>query len=252
VQVKGTKAKVYQSAVKAVPLMVYWRFHGGSNKQSDSSGNGRVASTAGGTKKKQPGAIVGNRAVYTNGSTALVRSTDPFTPTVQFSQSVWFKTTTQVGGAIMGFSDQPKGPGSKDNRAIWMDNDGKVGFGIRRGSVSNPSRAFVRSDLTYNDGKWHQAIATYDGSRIALYMDGVQVASLGVTSVVPTGAGYLRVGYLDLSRFYAVFGGNYDGKQVPLSYFFDGWLDEAALHTAALTPAQVSAIYAAGAAVLAP
>jgi hypothetical protein len=152
----------------------------------------------------------------------------------------------------MGFSDQATGPGTRDNRAIWMDNDGKVGFGIRRGNVSNPSRAFVRSSLTYNDGNWHQAVGTYDGSRIRLYLDGVEVGSLGVTNVVATGPGYLRAGYLDLARFYAVFGTNFDGRQVPLSYYFPGSIDEVALHNRALNNLEVAAIWQAGAARLAP
>jgi hypothetical protein len=250
--VSGTNPKVYQSAIKVRPLMAYWRFNAGGNKQSDSSGNGRVASTAGGTQKKQPGVIPGNFGIATNGSTAFVRSTSPFTPSVNFTQSIWFRTTTQTGGAIMGFSNQPTGPGTLDNRAIWMDNDGKVAFGIRRGNASNPTRAFVRSPRTYNDGKWHQAVATFNGARIALYLDGIRVASLGVTNVIATGPGYLRVGYLDLSRFYGVFGSNFDGTPVPLSYFFAGGLDEAALHSAALTPGQVRELWIAGAARMAP
>ena len=106
-----------------------------------------------------------------------------------YTQSVWFKTTTNVGGGIMGFSNVATGAGSGENRAIWMDNDGKVAFGIRRGTVGNPTNTFVRSTATYNDGKWHQAVATFDGSRISLYMDGVLNETLGVTNVVDTGAG---------------------------------------------------------------
>ncbi len=65
-------------------------------------------------------------------------------------------------------------------------------------------------------------------------------------------AGYLRVGYLDLARFYTIFGSNYDGKPSPLSYFFAGSIDEASMHSAALTPEQVAALYASGAANGAP
>jgi hypothetical protein len=250
--VSGTYPKLYQSAIRLAPLGTYWRLHGGGTSQSDSSGNGRKGTVVGGVLRSQPGAITGNNAIVTDGSSGFVRSTAPFTPSVQFSQSVWFKTTTQTGGAIMGFSNQPTGPGTLDNRAMWMDNDGKVGFGVRRGNASNPSRAFVRSTHTYNDGKWHQAVGTYDGSRIRLFVDGFEVASLGVTSVVATGPGYLRAGYLDLSRFYAVFGSNFDGVHVPLSYFFAGSIDEVALHNRALNNLEVAAIWQAGAARLAP
>ncbi len=101
-------------------------------------------------------------------------STAPITPTAAFTQSAWFKTTTERGGAIMGFSDAQTGVGLRDNRAIYMDNDGKVEFGIRRGNATNPGNSFVRTPGTYNDGKWHQAAAVFNGTtNISLYMDGV-------------------------------------------------------------------------------
>ena len=57
---------------------------------------------------------------------------------------------------------------------------------------------------------------------------------------------------MDLARFYTVFGSNYDGKPHVQSYFFNGSIDEATLHTSALTPEQVAALYASGSAHGAP
>jgi Concanavalin A-like lectin/glucanases superfamily/Domain of unknown function (DUF5122) beta-propeller len=252
VVVTGTKQPVYQSAVRKVPPSVFWRLHGVGTTQSDSSGNKRTGVVVGGVTLGQPGAITGNRAITLNGSTGYVRSTDTFPQTASFTESVWFKTTTDHGGAIIGLSNAATGIGYSENRVIWMDNDGKVAFGIRRGNVNSPTNTFVRSTSTYNDGSWHQAVATMDGARISLYLDGTLVGTLGVTNVIATGAGYLRLGYLDLSQYYTVFGTNFDGQHVPMSYFFNGSLDEASLHPGAMTAAQVSALWAAGAAVLAP
>ena len=226
--------------------------NGKGTTQSDSSGNRRTGAVVGGVTRGQPGAFVGGKAITTNGTNGYVRSKAAFIPAAAFTESVWFKTTTNVGGAIMGFSNAATGPGSLDNRALWMDNDGKVVIGIRRGSVSSPSNAFVRSSATYNDGKWHQAVATFNGTRLSLYVDGALTGSLGVTNVTATGAGYVRVGYLDLSSFYTVFGANFDGAKVPASYFFSGSIDEAALHPTALTAGQVASLWASGAAVLVP
>ncbi len=252
VLVTGTKQPVYQSAARQVKPMLFWRFNGGGTTQSDSSGNHRTGVVVGGVTRAQPGALIGEKALTTNGSSGYIRSTVSMATSGPYTQSVWFKTTTNVGGAIMGFSNVATGAGSRENRAIWMDNDGKVAFGIRRGTVGNPTNTFVRSTATYNDGKWHQAVATFNGSRISLYMDGVLNETLGVTNVVDTGVSFFRVGYLDLAHFYTVFGTNFDGKKVPLSYFFGGSIDEAAVHPVAFTPAQVSALWVAGAAVLAP
>ena len=252
VVVWGIKQPAYQSAARKVKPSVYWRLNGGTINQSDSSGNHRTGVVVGGVTRGQPGAFVGGRAITTDGTTGYVRSTAAFVPAVAFTESVWFKTTTNVGGAIMGFSNAATGAGTLDNRALWMDNDGKVVIGIRRGSVTNPTNTFVRSPATFNDGKWHQAVATFDGTRLSLYVDGALAGTLGVTNVTATGVGYVRVGYLDLSRFYTVFGTNFNGAKVPASYFFNGSIDEAALHPSALTPGQVASLWASGAAVVAP
>jgi hypothetical protein len=68
---------------------------------------------------------------------------------------------------------------------------------------------------------------------------------------VPT-AGYLRVGYMDLSNFYTIFGTNFAHTPAVMSYFWDGSIDEATLHPTALTADQVSALYASGSAHGAP
>ncbi len=85
-----------------------------------------------------------------------------------------------------------------------MDNDGKVGFGIRRGSTFNPGMTFVQSPGTYNDGLWHQATAVFNGTNtMTLYMDGSPVATRHRRpSRSRSGPGYLRAGYMDLTRFY--------------------------------------------------
>jgi len=252
VVVSGKKPAQYQSSVRAVPPTVYWRLHGGGSSQSDSSGKGRTGTVVGGVTTGQPGAIVGNNGIVTNGTSGYVRSSAAMAATTAFSQSVWFKSTTRRGGAIMGFSTSATGSGALDNRAIWMDNDGKVAFGIRRGSTSNPTSAMVRSQVTYNDGKWHLAVATFDGKRIRLYMDGTEVGSLGVTNVIAPGSGYVRAGYLDLTRFYSVFGTNYDGRKVPVSHFFAGSIDEVATHGSALSALHVAGLWQSGAATMAP
>jgi hypothetical protein len=94
------------------------------------------------------------------------------------------------------------------------------------------------------------AAATLDGTRLSLYVDGALVATKTTSSVVAPGEGYVRLGYLDLKRFYAVFGTNFDGSQVPLSYFFNGMLDEASVHSGALPGLQIAALWRSGAASL--
>jgi chitodextrinase len=79
-------------------------------------------------------------------------------------------------------------------------------------------------------------------------MDGVQVATLNITQPIIPGPGYFRAGYMDLSRFYTIFGTNYDGRPHVQSYFWNGRIDEPTMYQAALTPQQVAALYASGSA----
>jgi hypothetical protein len=231
----------------------HWRLDGGSSPLADESGNGNTGTIVGGVGTGQPGAVIGNDAITTNGIDGYVTSSAPVTQTGAFTESVWFKTTTEVGGAIMGFSDVQTGAGSFDNRAIYMDNDGKLEFAIRRGSVTNPGASFIRSLGTYNDGEWHNAVGVFNGTNnITFYVDGASVGTLNITQPFTPPPSYLRVGYMNLARFYNVFGSNFDGKPHVNSYFFNGSIDEATLHSSALTPEQVAALYASGSAHGAP
>jgi hypothetical protein len=57
---------------------------------------------------------------------------------------------------------------------------------------------------------------------------------------------------MDLARFYTVFAQNFDGAPAVMSYFWQGSVDEASMHNAALTPEQIAALYASGSAHGAP
>ncbi len=244
---------VYPTAVSGVGARVHWRLDGAGSPQADASGNGSTGDIVGGVTTGQPGALLDDSAITTNGTTGYVTATSSIAPTAAFTESVWFNTTTDRGGAIMGFSNAKTGTGTRDNRAIWMDNDGKVGFGILRGSTFNPGMTFAKSPGTYNDGLWHQAAAVFNGTNtMTLFMDGTAVATATVAQPLAVQAGFLRAGYMDLTRYYDIFATNYDGLPAVMSFFWQGSIDEASMHNAALTPEQVAALYASGSAHGAP
>ena len=253
VRVGWQNPPAYPAAVTAVGATAHWQLDDAGSPVADSSANFNTGNIVGGITTGQPGAVLGNNAITTDGTSGYVTSTAPITATPAFTESVWFKTTTILGGAIMGFSDAQTGAGAVDNRAVWMDNDGKVVFGIRRGNVLNPGNSFVRSLGMYNDGNWHQAAGVYDGAAsISLYLDGKLIGSTAITQqIVPT-TGYLRVGYMDLRGFYTVFGRNYDGNPATMSNFWQGSIDEASMHSTALTADQIASLYASGSAFGAP
>jgi hypothetical protein len=125
-----------------------------------------------------------------------------------FSIASWFNTQMNLSDGSNAFIVTKGGMGSDSmgknmNYGIWMTftDSGNIHSGFENSSGAN---YFLTSPLNYNDGKWHYAVATYDGSAVKLYMDGVQVAS-NLTTTTPgtipdnTGIQPVRIGANSLS-----------------------------------------------------
>jgi hypothetical protein len=198
---------------------------------ADASGHEQVG-TLRGVTRYQPGAIAGNLAIRTAGDQGSgVYQAKRSTPAQSFSVQVWFKTTTAVGGKILGFENTRTGNGSRADRSLFMTTDGRVGFGTYRSRIRT-----VVSTRTYNDDTWHQATATQGNGVTRLFVDGVLVAGNALTGAQP-GSGYWRLG-----------GGNLDGwPEKPASAWFAGSLDEFAYYKKALSAATIAAQYRAAA-----
>lgn len=104
-------------------------------------------------------------------------------PTV-FTAIIWFKTTT-AGGRLIGFGNAQTGTSTSYDRHLYLSNTGQVVFGVFNGAVST-----AVSPATYLDGRWHQAAATLSTAGMALYLDGVPVASNTGTTTAQNYTGY--------------------------------------------------------------
>lgn len=224
----------------------YWRLGDSSATAADASGNGRSGTLVGGVTTGSTGVDGGDAAMTLDGSSGYVTSAAPQGAPATFSQAVWFRTTTRVGGDLLGFSDTQTGAGTNTDRVVFMENDGRVVFAMRS-SATMPNRfVHIRSPYSLNDGRWHQVVATFDGATMSLYVDGALGATAALATPQDPGVGYHRVGYANLGNFYTVFGRNFSGNPAPISQYFSGSLDEASFHTGALSPAQVLAQFEAG------
>jgi hypothetical protein len=141
--------------------------------------------------------------------------TNPTTITI----SAWFKTTTNQGGKIIGFGNSQTGSSTSYDKHIYMDNSGKVYFGIYNGSYN-----VLASTSMYNNGIWHQVIGQQSSSGMKLFVDGVQVASNSVTST-QNYSGYWRIGYDNLTGW----------SNAPSSQRFSGQIDEVSVTYSAST-----------------
>ncbi len=101
--------------------------------------------------------------------------------------------------------------------------DGKLGTNTNSGSNTN----FVAtSTTTVNDGEWHHAAATFDGTNLKLYVDGVLEATTSFSGTVDYGGQSVNIGR------------SYDPVNGSIQYF-DGSLDEVRIWSTARSQADI-------------
>ena len=81
--------------------------------------------------------------------------------------------------------------GQNLNYFIYQGTDNKIYAGHE--TSAGAERQAV-SPLKYNDGVWHYAVVTWNGSTVRLYIDGISVASSGATTAPDTNAASLIQG----------------------------------------------------------
>jgi hypothetical protein len=134
-----------------------------------------------------------------------------------FSVEAWFKTTTGMGGKIIGFGSHQSGTSSSCDRQGYMTDAGRLAFGVFAGSYPGSTQTIL-SPGRYNDGNWHHVVGTLGRSGMVLYVDGASVGT-NPTTVAQFYSGYWRVG-----------GDNLNGwPWRPSSLYFGGVLDEVAV-----------------------
>lgn len=179
--------------------------------------------------------LAGFRAVTLNGTASSAFSANPapvVNPTV-FTLEAWFKTSSTVGGEIIGFADTASGVAITRDRALYLGNDGKIVFG-----VAEKKETIVQTARSYNDNRWHHVVLTKNDNRgWSLYMDGVKLYSDMKNNKTTVMNGYWRIGGI---------GGISDWGNAPANPYFSGSIDDVAVYNSKeLTEAQVAAHYAA-------
>ncbi|MDM7830695.1 PKD domain-containing protein [Cellulomonas edaphi] len=220
--IPAAPADAYGAAVFGLSPDVYWRLGEASGTTAADSGPAKADATYVGTVTRGvTGALTGvsNTAVSFSGSSNnLVASKSTYTNPTVYSEELWFKTTTTNGGKLIGFGDQPSGTSGSYDRHVYMENDGRLTFGVWTGQTNT-----ITTPAAYNNGAWHHLVATQSSAGMKLYVDGVlrgtnpQTQAQGYT-------GYWRVG-----------GDTTWGPQP----WFAGSIDEVAVYSDALTQAQV-------------
>ncbi|MFU8946826.1 LamG-like jellyroll fold domain-containing protein [Mycetocola zhadangensis] len=235
----------YPAAVRADGAQIYWQYDGTSGTwvQDKSAAATKTDGLSGIAENGIGHAADGAFANDATGSATFDAVDDyvwednyapgPSTYTIE----TWIKTSTTTGGKIIGYGNgRPRtdtgatvASGSYD-RHIYMDNTGRLTFGVYTGSTVT-----VRSAASYNDGTWHHIVASQGSTGMALYVDGVRVGQNGTTNA-QSYYGVWRVGGDNLSGW----------PNRPASDFFNGQIDETAIYGSVLSRQQVLNHYSMG------
>ncbi len=236
------------AAVLANKPYLYYKFNDNGSPVIDSSGNGRHGTTYkskfgdigevlndGSCSRERTGKYLQLLAYGSSGWDWGLISSPPVTPPNTFTIEIWFKTTTTSGGRIFGLSRSPEGTSAVD-RHIYMDNQGRVLFGVYPGQYK-----WIYTFNSFNDGGWHMATASLSSAGMCLYVDAVRATCVPEITRGDNSfsTGYWRVGVDTVTDWGGPSGG-------PSSHYFAGFIDEAAVYTTALTPEQIKAHYIAG------
>ncbi|HYJ75917.1 MAG TPA: PKD domain-containing protein [Kineosporiaceae bacterium] len=231
----GAALSPYASAVLGTGAAPYWRLDDAAGT-TVADAAGALPGTSGSGVGHGAGAIAGDTdtaATFDGTVNGRIASSGTAVagPNV-FSVEAWFRTTTTTGGKIMGFGNAASGSSSSYDRHVYMDNAGRLRFGVYTKAVH-----VVGNGTAYNDGAWHHVVGTLGPQGLAFYVDGALAGSDPATTSAQGYNGYWRVGGDTL-------GTSWPGT--PTSSNFAGSIDEVAVYSTALTAAQVQDHYVRG------
>lgn len=227
VPTSGPPTSAYYRDVVAAAPTAYWRLGESAGVVGlDATGRSNLA-LKGTVTRAVSGAIAGDTDTATqfDGKTAFAATSGRITAPTTFTVSAFFSTTCTTGGKIIGFGDKWDTTTSYVNdRTIYMDTTGHLYFGV----VNGTTRGSVKSANAYNDGTYHQVVATLSAAGMALYVDGQAVATNAALTSATTYPGYWHVG---------------GDTAWTGSKYFAGTIDEVAIYNGALSPAQIRGQY---------
>ncbi len=159
----------------------------------------------------------------------------------EFSIEVWAKTSTTKTMVMIG---RRRLSGDYPDKARWWVGTNPSGYPTfsltDNAATPNVVELYGDDPVSIADGEWHHIVGVRTSGRMKLYVDGVKVQDVsasfdGFTMDVETPVG--------LGYWYP----QYTGQPISEEYHFIGSLDEVAIFDAALTDAQVTEFYNAGA-----
>ena len=207
----------YHEQVLAASPAAYWRL-GETSGPSAADETGANPGTYNNVLLGEPSALSSdsNPSASFSGTQSYVRV--PASPSLDMTSAVtvelWAKRRT-IGGYQVLVGKPGNGQSKFENYSLWQTPSNKYTayFGNGTTSVAVQTPAIT-------DTNWHYVVATYNGSRARIYLDGILKQEIPQTLQMATNNLPLNIGRANANQ-----------------YFFNGWLDEVAIYPTAL-PAQ--------------
>jgi len=231
-QLNSAPSDNYGSRVFSDNPYLYYRLGdaAGSTTAKDSSLSGTAGVYTGGVTQGTAGAVSGttDTAATFDGQSGQVDSVQSYNDPEVYSIEAWFKTTTTTGGKIVGFGSSQTGTSGSYDRHIYMQDNGQLVFGTYTGQLNT-----ITTGGAYNDGTWHQVVASQSSDGLKLYVDGALQGQNPQTQAQAY-SGYWKIGG--------------DTTWGSSSSYFKGSIDEVSIYDKALSASTVGDHYALGSA----
>ena len=215
-------SSTYSRQVLADGASNYWRLDDPASTVTDWAGSTDLTKASGMTLGAA-GAISGDTAASLNATVnASAASSTGFVRAPQtFSVEAWFQTKSTAGGQVVGFGDVPTGTSYRHDRQVYLNAAGKIVYYLDQQGTSRS----ITSANSYNDGAWHQVVASLSSAGMALYVDGARVASWSAITSGRDYGGFWRIGS--------------DTLPAGTTGYLSGTVDEVAVYPTALSGTQV-------------
>lgn len=226
-----SSSSAYANRVLADGATTYLRYDEPSNVFfSDATANRNNLTLVGTAAFRQTGAIAGaSRSLTLTGTASQLYGETRVQAPKTYSIETWFKTTSAVGGKLVGLGNKQTFASNVYDHMIYLGNDGRLRFGVYTGAF-----VALASPAAYNNGAWHHVVATQSSAGMRLYVDGALVAT-NTTTGSQTFSGYWHVGGDYISASWPA---------SPTSDYLQGSVDETAIYPTALSSTTVAAHYA--------
>jgi hypothetical protein len=233
-----TSSTTYVESVMAAKPIAYWRLGDAteSTLAKDETGNyPGTYSSDGVTWGEMPiPGVDGGASVLLNGMSGDIvvtanhfsSKTSEFAPKQPFTLEVWVQPIA-VNSSFLGIlSNELMVDGGKQGYAMYVQEDAGFGFDRYQSPKSTP---LMTPDSPVKTTQWYHLVGVYDGSNVALYIDGESLADASTNLSIEGGCTF-------------VIGASHCGDLG----FFNGYVSEVAVYDSALDELCIKHHYALG------